>query len=96
MNELDKDLGVATALIERMRTQRLPHALEIKSRVDAGECLVERDLTFLHEVFATAEQIKPLVERHPEYQAIYLQALDLYKSITEKALENEQAAATPR
>jgi hypothetical protein len=50
-------------------------------------------LAFLHEVFENAEQIKPLVDRHPEYQDVYTQALQqLYKDITDKALENEKGS----
>lgn len=89
MSEADKDLGIATALMERMRTQRIPRALELKAKVDRGEKLEDRDLAFLREVFESAEQIMPLVDRHSEYQGLYAQALDLYKTITEKALENE-------
>lgn len=92
MSETNKDLGIATALLERMRTQRIPRALELKAKVDRGEKLEDRDLAFLHEVFESAEQIMPLVDRHPEFQDLYTQALDLYKTITEKALENEKAA----
>lgn len=90
MSETNKDLGIAAALLERMRTQRIPRALELKAKVERGEKLEDRDLAFLHEVFASAEQIMPLVDRHPEYQDLYAQALDLYKSITEKALDNEK------
>lgn len=92
MNELSKDLGVATALLDRMRTQRIPRALLLKEKVERGERLDNRDLAFLHEVFETAEQIKPLVDRHPEYQDVYAQATQLYKGITEKALENETSS----
>ncbi len=91
MSDMDKDLAVATALVERLRTQRMPRALELKARVDRGERLDERDLAFLHEVFEAAQQIMPLVDRHPEYQELYTEALQLYKEITEKALANEQA-----
>lgn len=90
MTDVSKDLGVATAVLDRMRTQRLPRALALKEKVDRGERLEDRDLAFLHEVFETAEQIKPMVDRHPEYQDLYTEALQLYKEITEKALENEK------
>lgn len=92
MTELSKDTGVAMALLERMRTQRLPRAFAIKEKVDRGEKLDGGDLAFLHEVFETAEQIKPMVDRHPEYQDIYAGALQLYKEITEKALKNEKGS----
>jgi hypothetical protein len=84
-----KDLGVATALLTRFTTQRLPRTLALKEKVERGERLDEGDIAFLHEVFETAGQIKSLVDRHPEYQEIYAQAAQLYKEITEKALDNE-------
>ncbi len=90
MSDVDKDLAVATTLVERLRTQRIPTALEIKERVDRGGRLDERDLAFLHEVFEVAQQIMPLVDRHPEYRELYTQALQLYKEITDQALANEK------
>jgi len=93
MTESAKDLGVATALLTRFTTQRLPRALALKKKVERGERLDEGDIAFLHEVFETAEQIKPLVDSHPEYQEIYAQAVHLYKEITEKALGNEKGSA---
>ncbi len=90
MTESTKDLGIATALITRFTTQRLPKALSLKEKVEGGERLDEWDIAFLREVFGDAEQIKPLVDQHPDYQEIYAQAVSLYHEITERALENEK------
>lgn len=84
------DAGVAQALLERMSNQRLPRALEIKEKVDAGEPLGEYDLRFLEEVFADAQAIQPMVERHPEYQQLVSRAIHLYKEILDKAMANEK------
>ncbi|MCU0734327.1 MAG: hypothetical protein MUF20_02235 [Methylotetracoccus sp.] len=92
MSDPNKDLGVASAILDRLRTQRLPRALEIKERVDRGDRLEDRDLAFLHEVYESAQQIMPLVDRHPEYQELYTEVLHLYKEITEKAVENEKSS----
>jgi hypothetical protein len=80
------------ALLERMRTQRLPRALDIKSKVDAGEKLDDYDLVFLQEVAADTEYMKQLWDRHPELQEIGGRMIHLYHEISEKALANEQAA----
>lgn len=93
MTESAKDLGVAMAFLTRFTTQRLPRALALKEKVERGERLDEGDIAFLHEVFETAEQIKPFVDHHPEYQEIYAQATQLYKEITKRALENEKRSA---
>lgn len=92
MTDNSKDLGVAMALLERLTTQTLPRAFEIKAKVDRGELLVEWDIDFLQKLFERAEEIKPLVDRHPEYQEVYAQAVHLYKEITERALLNEKGS----
>lgn len=86
------DAGVAQALLDRMSNQRLPRALELKEKVDAGETLSEYDLHFLEEVFADAQSIQPMVERHPEYQQLASRAIHLYKEILDKAMANEKKA----
>ena len=95
MNEADlKDTGMAMALLERFRSQRMPRVLKIKERVDQGERLEDTDLTFLKEVLDSAAQIKGLVDRHPEYQEIYTRSVELYHDITTQALANEESGKT--
>jgi hypothetical protein len=91
MEKPDRDVGVLTALAQRMRDQRLPRALAIKERVEAGGLLSDRDIRFLEEVLADANRIAPIVKRNPEYAGVAARMVDLYKEITAKALENERA-----
>jgi hypothetical protein len=91
MNELPQDTGLITVLLERFEKQRLPRAQSLKEKVDRGELLDEFDLSFLEEVFADAHKIKPLVDRHPEYQELVSRAVRHYKEITAKAIENEKS-----
>jgi hypothetical protein len=91
MTESDKDEGVITALLERLEKQRLPRAIGLKERVDNGEKLTEYDIEFLKSVFNDANNIKPLLDRHPEYQDLTEQLIHLYHDITEQALKNEQS-----
>jgi hypothetical protein len=92
MTESTKDLGIAMAVVTRFTTQRLPRALDLKAKVDAGSALDEWDIAFLREVFEDAGQIQPFVDQHPDYQDIYARAVALYHEITEKALANAQGA----
>ena len=90
MTRSSEDTGVILALMERFNEQRLPRALELKKRVEQGECLSEPDIAFLDEVFKDANHVMPLIDKHPELQPIATRAISLYKEITEKALENEK------
>ena len=92
MTDSTEDAGVIMALMERFNEQRLPRALELKKRVEQGECLGENDIKFLDEVFRDANHVMPLVDKHPELQEIASRAISLFKEITAKALENEEQA----
>ena len=65
MTDTSHDPGVIHALVERLNTQRLPRALDLKKKVDAGETLGEYDMNFLESVFHDAETLKPLMNRNP-------------------------------
>lgn len=92
MTDPNSDAGVIQALLDRMNNQRLPRALEIKKRVDAGETLNNYDTHFFDEVFADARSIQPLLERHPEYQDLAMRAVHFYKEILDRAMQNENKA----
>jgi len=86
------DTGVLTVLIERFERQRLPRILDLKKKVDAGGTLDQWDTAFLEEVYAEAEQIKPLIDRHPEYHDLYAKVVSLYAELASEALENAQGS----
>lgn len=90
MRDSSNEAGVIQVLMERFRNQRLPMALEIKAKVDAGGPISDFDLRFLEEVLTDAQKIQPLVGKHPEYQELVARAIGLYKEIVDKAAENEK------
>ena len=90
MTQSSEDTGVILALMERFNEQRLPRALELKKRVDQGECLADSDIAFLEKVFADANHVMPLIDKHPNLEPIATRAISLFKEITEKALLNEK------
>ena len=89
MSESSKDSGMIQVLAERFENQRLPRVLSIKEKVDKGGVLDEFDIEFLEQVFEDANTIKPLLDRHPEWQPLAARMVHLYKEITETALKNE-------
>jgi hypothetical protein len=93
MTDESKDLGIAVVLLQQLSDETLPKGLEIKARLNQGERLDHWDIAFLEDLFKRAEQIRPLVDRHPEYQTVYAQAIHLYKEITDQALLNEKSSA---
>jgi hypothetical protein len=90
MADVSKDLGTLAVLAKRMVEERLPKALAMKARVDKGEVLNDADLAFLDEVVAGAQQNWGLL-KDPRVLEIAGRMVQLYKEITEKALENEKA-----
>lgn len=93
MAEVSKDAGTIAVLAKRMVEERLPKALALKERIDKGDVLNDLDLAFLEQVIADAGRIKPLMEKDPRVLDIAGRMTQLYKEITEKALENEKKRA---
>ncbi len=86
----EDDLGTIQAMLDRLNHQRLPRVLEMKARVDRGECLRDNDLDFLQHIFAEANDAKPLLSRHSELEALVGKLIGLYSEVTQKALDNEK------
>lgn len=91
MTETSKDAGLIQVLAQQLETKRLPRALSLKEKVDGGATLNDVDIEFLEGVFQDARSVSTLVDRHPEWQDLATKMIQLYKEITEKALENEEA-----
>ena len=82
--------GTIQALLDRLNQFRLPRALDLKKRVDAGEKLSDNDVDFLHRVLEDSNQARSLIAAHPKFKPLVDQLASLYNHITTKALENEQ------
>ena len=91
MAQASKELGVMAVLAKRMVEERLPKALALKERVDRGETLNGLDLNFLEQVVTDANAVIPMMKDDPRVAQVSARMLQLYKEITTKALENEQA-----
>ncbi len=90
MKDSAGELGVIQTLIDRFERYRLPRLLALKKKVDRGEILNDLDVLFMGQVMHDAQQSKPLIDRHPEWQKFCSEVIHLYEQITEKALDNEK------
>ncbi|WP_018274261.1 hypothetical protein WKI13_12715 [Teredinibacter turnerae] len=88
-NPAISDTGLIEVLLERLNKQRLPHALQLQKKVDAGEVLNDFDMEFLAAVIDDTNAVKPIYDRHPEYQPLISKVIELYTYIVLKAAENE-------
>ena len=89
MENETQDHGVLAVIVERIEEQDLPRALDLKDKLDQGGVLDDMDIGFLERVLTAVEELKPLLDRHPEHQALAARLMDLYHAITTQALKNE-------
>ena len=82
MSDDKDDDGLIFVLMERFEKIRLPRALSLKEKVDGGAVLDDYDIAFLEEVFSDSNKIKPLLDRHPEYQAVSYTHLTLPTNVS--------------
>ena len=71
---------------------RLPRLLALKKKVDEGSSLDDLDLDFLENSITDARKVVPIIDRHPEYQSLATEVMELYKDISEKALQIEKSS----
>ncbi len=90
MSSTTNDAAEIQVLLERITHMRLPRALDLKAKVERGECLTDFDIEFLEHVFADAGHAKSIADRHAELQSLAARLVGLYSEITRLALENEK------
>lgn len=85
-----KELGTMQVLLERLNAQILPSALDLKAKVDRGECLDDQDLALLEALLEDATRNTPLAKDHPELHLLCGRIARLYSEITCKAQEIQE------
>jgi len=93
--ELLRQRGIAQVLLNRLDTQRLPYALKLKKKVDAGEHLSEHDTEFLKRIFKESGEARRLVEKQPQYRELVDKMTSLYEEIVRKGAENQLKPPPP-
>jgi len=93
MSHQTDDTATLQALLDRLVKFRLPRAMALKERVDAGERMSDADIAFMKESLEDAQDGQHFVARNPEFHALGAQLVQLYEEIVEKATENEKNAA---
>ena len=88
-NSWSEDAGTIQVLLARLNSERLPRALDLKSKVDRGERLDESDVQFLQTVLEDASGVQHLAAKHAGFQSLVGSLNSLYCEIIARALENE-------
>jgi hypothetical protein len=83
------DYAVLKTLLDRLLRFRLPRALDLKQRVDAGDRLGDADIDFLKRALEDAKQGQRFVARNPQFHALGAQIVQLYDAIVSRAMKNE-------
>jgi len=93
MSQHTDDTATLQALLDRLVKYRLPRAMALKKRVDAGERMTDTDIAFMKEALEDAQDGQHFVARNPEFHALGGELVQLYEEIVEKATQNEKKAA---
>ena len=95
MSPPNRDLGIISALLQRLDNELLPSMLELRKKVESGERLSDGDIYYLRRALADARDasLQPLLERHPEYLSLVGNLFSLYRQVVDRALQNETHAA---
>lgn len=89
MSIITKEDGIIIALMEQFEKSWLPRALALKAKVNEGGRLDDGEITHLLTVLRDIQDVQKQVDARPDLQVMFAQAVSLYESITNRALQNE-------
>ena len=91
MTEMSKDDGVITALLMRLKQQRIPRVLALQEKVSNGDALNELDINFLDSVYHEAVRCHEICKHRHEFDDLFCRVTHFYHEVARMALENEEA-----
>ena len=89
MEHLSRDDGVITALLLRLREQRLPRLFGLQHKVCRGDPLNDYDIAFLNTVCYESKQCHAICGKYHEYDELFCKVAHFYHEIAQIALRNE-------
>jgi hypothetical protein len=82
--------GTIAALLARAVNRRIPNVLATKERLEKGGTLSDIEIVHLEEIFADAQKMQEMIDRHPEFHDLAGKMIGLYSEIMRLAVENEE------
>ena len=92
MDQEVKDKGVIAVLLKRFETEVYPRAQLLKTKVDNGAVLDDRDLSFLQQTLGDGQKAMTILTRHPEYASLVKEIMLMYEEIMSKSQQNSKEA----
>ena len=88
------DEGTIEVLLQRAKG-RIRNLLAVKQRLLEGNTLSDIEIVELDSMLEHANDIRPLLDRHPEFHEIVVKMISMYNDITALALANEEKLRKP-
>lgn len=89
MTAMSKDDGVITALLIRLKQQRIPRVLALQDKVSNGDLLNEMDIDFLYNVYQEAKRCHEICKHRHEFDDLFCRVTHFYHEVAQAALDNE-------
>lgn len=92
MDQEVKDKGVIAVLLKHFESDTYPRAQLLKTKVDNGTVLDDRDLFFIEQTLVDDQKVMTILKRHPEYASLVKETLLMYEEIMSKSQQNSKEA----
>ena len=87
----EEEMGVVQVVLTRFNRDVIPMLKDMKTKVDRGETLSERESGQLEKALKRSVRGREFAKKHPEYAQLVESARDIYDYIATKSAENAAA-----